>query len=174
MTRKQKVVLAVVLAILIPASLLASATYLVVDVRTGGDSNGRIFLPVPLALLEATLWLAPKDATRFQHSELAEHQALLAAAVDELAQVDEATLVSVKTPDETVLVTKEGADLVVSVSTPDETVRVRVPLAVVAAIVESYDGESFGFAQAASALRASPGELVHVTDAENQVNISIW
>ena len=66
------------------------------------------------------------------------------------------------------------SSLVVSVSTPDETVRVRVPLAVVAAIVESYDGESFGFAQAASALRASPGELVHVTDAENQVNISIW
>ncbi len=174
MTRKQKIALAVAVAILVPASLLATATYCVVDVRAGGDSDERIFLPVPLALIEATLWLTPEDATRFQVSELAEYQALLAAAVEDLATVDEATLVSVETPSETVLITKEGADLALSVSTPNETVRVRVPLAVVAEIVSSYDGDSFGFAEAASALRDAPGELVYVMDAENEVRISIW
>ncbi len=174
MTRKQKIALAVAVAILVPASLLATATYCVVDVRAGGDSDERIFLPVPLALIEATLWLTPEDATRFQVSELAEYQALLAAAVEDLATVDEATLVSVKTSDETVLVTKSGPDLVVSVSTPNETVRVRAPLAVVAEIINSYDGDSFGFAEAVSALRGSPGELVSVMNAESEVHISIW
>ena len=174
MTRKQKIALAVAVAILVPASLLATATYCVVDVRASGDDGGRVFLPVPLALIEATLWLTPEDTTRFQDSELAEYQALLAAAVEDLATVDEATLVSVKTSDETVLVTKSGPDLVVSVSTPNETVRVRAPLAVVAEIINSYDGDSFGFAEAVSDLRGSPGELVSVMNAESEVHISLW
>ena len=174
MTRKQKIALAVAVAILVPASLLATATYCVVDLRASGDDGGRVFLPVPLALIEATLWLTPEDATRFQDSELAEYQALLAAAVEDLATVDEATLVSVKTPDETVLVTKSGPDLVVSVSTPDETVRVRVPLAMLAELVNSYDGESFGFTETISALGEAQGELVYVKDSDNEVNISIW
>ena len=76
--------------------------------------------------------------------------------------------------DETVLVTKSGPDLVVSVSTPDETVRVRVPLAMLAELVNSYDGESFGFTEAISALGEAQGELVYVKDSDNEVNISIW
>ena len=77
MTRKQKIALAVAIAILIPAGLLATATYCVIDVHAGADDGFRIFAPVPLALIEATLWLTPTEATRFQDSELAEYQALL-------------------------------------------------------------------------------------------------
>ena len=55
MTRNQKFALAAALAILIPAALLATATYVVVDIQTNGDDGISFFPPVPLALVEATL-----------------------------------------------------------------------------------------------------------------------
>ena len=174
MTRKQKLMLAVGLAVLIPTALLATATYVIVDFRESGPNGGRVLAPVPLALIEAALYFTPQSATRFEHSELAEYQGLIATALDELRKVDEATLVSVESATETVLITKKGTDLAVSVSSPGETVRVHIPLAVVGKIVASYDGGSFRLSDAVSALRESPGELVYVLDGENEIRVSIW
>ena len=174
MTRKQKLMLAVGLAVLIPTALLATATCVIVDFRESGPDGGRVLVPVPLALIEAALYLTPQSATRFEHSEFAEYQGLVATALDELQKVDEATLVSVESAAETVRIAKKGPDLVASVASPGETVRVRIPLAVVGKIVASYDGGSFRLSDAASALRESPGELVYLLDAENEIRISVW
>jgi hypothetical protein len=95
----------------------------------------------------------------------------------ELEKAEDADLVEVTDGDERVLVRKVGNQIEVHVSSDRENVDVRVPLAVVTRILESYDEDRGRFCASAlsAALGYMPrGEVVHVVDGDEEVKISVW
>jgi len=100
-----------------------------------------LWLPLPMALAEIGLWCIPKEERRQVREELAPVKDLVLAGVQELQNCPDATLVEVKTPDESVSVLKEGNDLVIDVdSRSDGKVRVELPIHSLERILHSLTG----------------------------------
>jgi hypothetical protein len=68
-----------------------------------------------------------------------------------------------------------GDLLIVEVHDGDQEVLVRVPIAAVEEVIDSYDGKSFQASAVLAAMRsAPPGECVRVHDGDDHVRIWIW
>ena len=153
-------------------AMVASASYVVVDVTTDGN---HFVIPVPLVVARAVVAFAPEESTRISCPEFAEYQEAAERVLEELIIAPDGDLVSVQDGDETVLISKSGGDLEVAVHNRDENVSVTVPLEAVAELVRHYDGEAFEVSDVLSALgEISNSELVHVRTADEEVKVWIW
>ena len=84
-------------------------------------------------------------------------------------------LVEVHDGGDHVLIAKVGDEIEIDVEGEDEEVSVRLPLSVIADILESYDGEELEAREVLAALSTlSRTNLVHVRTADEEVNIWIW
>jgi hypothetical protein len=174
MSFKLGIVFALVLGM---AAMFVNAGILIVDVREEGPEGHCVFVPVPLALARTALWFVPDHKLVVDKPEFAEHRELALRLLRELEKAEDADLVEVTDGDERVLVRKVGNQIEVHVSSDRENVDVRVPLAVVTRILESYDEDRGRFCASAlsAALGYMPrGEVVHVVDGDEEVKISVW
>jgi hypothetical protein len=74
-----------------------------------------------------------------------------------------------------VVISKVDGNLEVEVHGAHEEVSVSLPLAAVADILESFDGETIEASDALAALRRVSGtDLVHVRNGDEEVKIWIW
>jgi len=88
-----------------------------------------LWLPVPMAAVDLGLWFIPAKELEDVQENLLPVRDVILAGFHELQNIPDATLVEVETPDESVLVLKEGNDLVVDVdSRTDGKVHVKLPL----------------------------------------------
>jgi len=124
------VLLGAVAVPVIAAGTVAATGVVVVDVKEPREGH-HIVVPVPLALAQVAAGFVPEDKMRLRIPPHA--QAYLPAARQALAALaasEDAEIVHVEEPGQTVSVRKEGALLHVEVHERDEQVDVRVPIAV--------------------------------------------
>jgi hypothetical protein len=153
-------------------ALLASASYVVVDVTADGH---HFILPVPLVVARAAAAFAPEECSRIACPEFAEYQEATERILEELLIAPDGELVHVQDGDETVLISKFGDALEVEVHSEDEDVSVSVPLEAVLDLVSRYDGEGFEASDVVKALgQISNSDLVHVRTEDEEVKIWIW
>jgi hypothetical protein len=98
---------------------------LIVDVQS---KDGRVFLPIPMLLVNTALNFVPVMGHVKILDELSTHSDIVQAAADELMRCPDGPFVEVTTPDEKVLVTKKGANIIVDVKSEEEKVYVRIPI----------------------------------------------
>ena len=98
---------------------------LIVDVKS---EDGRVFLPIPMLLVNTALNFAPVTGHLKIPDELNTHSDIVQAAANELMRCPDGPFVEVITPDERVLVTKQGANIIVDVKSEDEKVYVKIPI----------------------------------------------
>ena len=150
-----------------------SSGLVVVDVRPA--DGPRIIVPMPLFVVRAVLAFAPDEATHIEIPELDDYADVAEQIVDELLDATDGVLVEVHDGDEHVLIMKVGDEIEIDVDGDEEQVSVRLPLTVVADILESYDGESLETREVLEALSSiSRTELVHVRTADEEVKVYIW
>ena len=150
-----------------------SSSCVVVDVRT--SDGPRVIVPVPLFVARAALAFAPDEVTRIEIPELDDYADVAEQIIDELLDAPDGVLVEVHGGGEHVLIAKVGDEIEIGVDGDDEEVSVRVPLSVVAELLESYNGEELDIRDVLEALSTlSRRELVHVRTEDEEVKISIW
>jgi len=164
----------VVLSIpLLLVGVCLSSSCVVVDVRPA--DGPRIIVPVPLFVARAALAFAPDEATHIEIPELDDYADVAEQIVDELLDATDGVLVEVHDGDEHVLIMKVGDEIEIDVDGDEEQVSVRLPLTVVADILESYDGEGLETREVLEALSSiTRTELVHVRTADEEVKVYIW
>lgn len=164
----------VVLSIpLLLLGLCLSSSCVVVDVKQA--EGPRIIVPVPLFLARTALAFAPDEATHIEIPELAEYSDIAEEIIEELIDAPDGVLVEVHDGREHVLIVKTGDELEIDVESGDEDVHVRMPLTVVAEILESYDGEELETRDVLQALSSvSRTDLVHVRTRDEEVKVWIW
>lgn len=156
--------------------LLASMSWVVVDVRQSADGV-RLIVPVPLLAAQTALAFVPAVQKRVDLPEDA-RRALPAAekAIHALKAAPDGELVRVEDRDQRVLITKEGDLLRIRVhdADGDQDVKVDVPLDLADRILsESQDGVSAS--EVVAALRdVSHTDLVEVRDGRDHVKVWIW
>ncbi len=167
---------AAIVVLSIPLLLVAvclSSSCVVVDVRT--SDGPRVIVPVPLFVARAALAFAPDEATHIEIPELDDYADVAEQIVDELLDATDGVLVEVHDGAEHVLIAKVGDEIEIDVDGDEEQVSVRLPLTVVADILESYDGERLETREVLEALSSiSRTELVHVRTADEEVKVYIW
>jgi hypothetical protein len=146
-----------------------------VDIREGGTDGTRLIIPVPLALANTALFFVDQKHKRIECPEFAQHRDAAMRLARELQRAPDARFVEVESSGERVTVDKSGDLLVVEVHDGDEEVLVRVPIAALEDLIESYDGRSFQASEVLGAIRRAPsGEVVRVHDGEDHVRVWIW
>jgi hypothetical protein len=159
-------------AILLPLGFLASARYAVVDVHEEGPEGIRLKIPVPIDAAQLALRFVPDKITRVRIPEFSEYLHIAEILAAELENMEDAELVRVLDRSEQVTVAKVGNNLVVEATGPGESVRVRFPIATLGAVLGSYDGECFHAARILSAVKSTPGGLVHFRDNSTEVRVA--
>lgn len=112
-----------------------AVTVYVEEKKPGGD---RVRLWVPGVLAPVALKLVPAEELRLP-PEARQWMPALRAASEELAHVEDFTLVEVREPGERVTIVKRHGALIIDVESADETVHVSVPLRVVIAVAKELE-----------------------------------
>lgn len=170
----------IALLVLVPALLVGGAvvntSVLLVDVDAGDAPH--LVVPVPLPVARAALALAPDEARWVEAPEVARHLPMLERVVGALGESPDGVLVEVEDDDERVEVAKHGDIVRVRASDgPGTSVDVDVPIRSARAVLRAYDRDrrSFRSSGLLAALGTVPdGELVHVLDGENEVELRMW
>jgi hypothetical protein len=163
----------------IPVLLLGaclSSSYVIVDVKP--DDGPRIIVPVPLMFARAAFAFAPDEAKHIEIPELAEFENyadLAEEIIDELIDAPDGVLVEVHDGDDHVVIAKAGDEIEVNVNGDNEEVSLRLPLPLVADILDSFDGEEIETGKILAALSSfSRKDLVHVRTEDEEVRIWLW
>ena len=176
-------ILSLAVALAAFAGAAAADSDLWLHVSVDGHHGEKVRVNLPLSLVEAAIPMIPDE--HFHDGEFrlddihwghGHHMSVeeLRSLWNELKSSPDMTFVTVEEHDETVRVSKSGDYLLIDTEEDGDTsVEVRVPLAVVDALL-SGDGESLDIRAAIEALAAhGEGELVAVNDRDEQVRVWI-
>jgi hypothetical protein len=171
-----KVAALTLLPIALVGGVVANSSIMIVEVDT---EDVRIMVPVPLSLAQMAMVFAPSEAKYVDIEEAGEYFPYLGRMVEELRNIpDGVMIVEVQDRGDHVQIFKEDDALRVQVDERGDTeVNVRVPLAMLEAMVDAYDTETqtLRTSRVVGALRAAPsGDLVHVIDGDDEVHIRMW
>ena len=97
----------------------------------------KIRLPVPVFLIRVALAFVPHEELEEARRELDRVRPVLQEMLKSLEEIPDARLVEVESRGETVLVSKQGHNLIVEVETPSESVYVRIPVHGVRSLVSA-------------------------------------
>jgi hypothetical protein len=169
---KMAVLLATPLLLL---GLLLSASYVVVEVKERGPQGHHFVIPVPLALAQAALALAPAEARELRCPQAARYLPVARRLLTELRRIPDAELVRVEQPGQMVRIRKAGDQLLIDVQDHGQEAHVALPLEAAQQMLASYSGEGFRSSRLVAALKTvSHTDLVHVRDGQDEVKVWIW
>lgn len=151
-----------------------------IHIRVTENDEGakKVSVNLPLSLAQVALEVAPRDVMEKGRLKLREKNisvADLRRLWTELKASGDAEFVTVEEKDKTVRFARAGSYLQVDVrdqSEKHETVQIRMPLAVVDALL-SGEGESMDVGAAIAQLKGQRGEIVTVEGSDSQVRIWI-
>ena len=148
-----------------------------IHVKVESDDDERVTVNLPFSLLSAAVAMIPEDfKAEGEIDELDMDWNELMTLWREIKDAPDATYVTVETPDEKVVVKKEGEFMLIKTSEHSESgadVDVKLPLAVIDALLSGPEG-TFDFSAALTALADfGPGELVTVRDGDETVRVWI-
>src|SRR5262245_60247261 len=122
-----KVGLLITLPLLVLGALILKDGVVVVDV-VNHKNDSRIFVPVPLSLVNFAASMVPRPDAMEAAEKLKNCQPYMDAVAQQLVDLPDATFVEVKSPREQVHLAKEGNSLVIDVNSDDENVHISVPI----------------------------------------------
>ena len=98
---------------------------MIVDVQ---DGDGRVFLPIPMLLVNGALSFASiSDKITVPH-ELKQNSDIMQAAADELMRCPDGPFVEVNTRDDQILISKKGSNMIIDVKSDDQKMYVQIPI----------------------------------------------
>ena len=162
----------------VASGLLAQERWFHVRVTEGGAEPTQVAVNLPLSLIEAAIKLVPEEVHKEIDVELNEVDFDLEDLRQfwaEVKDVQDATFVTVQSPDETVKIAKEG-DMLVARTTEKSAdgaqVDVRFPFAVLDAMFQGTDEHELDLVGAVRALAEyGDGDIVTVDDGETRVRV---
>lgn len=122
-----KVGLIITLPLLVLGAVVLKDGVVVVDV-TKHAKDTRIFVPVPLSLVNMGVDLLPLHRLDENREELATCMPYVEAVSDQLMELPDVTFVEVTKPGEYVHLAKQGNKLVLDVNNSEEKVHVSIPI----------------------------------------------
>ncbi len=175
---KHKTIFALALLALTFTGAAAADQWIHVKVENTHDEE-LVTVNLPFSMLHAAVAMIPEDVKaegEVAIDDLDMDWDELMALWAEIKDAPEATFVTVQTPDEKVVVKKEGEFVLIKTTESTEDgadVNVKFPLTVVDALLSGPEG-TFDFVAALQALADyGPGELVTVRDGEETVRVWI-
>ena len=116
--------------------LLCSEGLIEVNVVERQPEAHHVYVLAPAALVPMTMRFIPSRKFGRASRELQPWMPTIRAALDDLRETDDVTLVDVTEPGQHVVVTKQGGSVVVDVHDQDETVHVSAPIRAIASTIE--------------------------------------
>lgn len=162
------------------AGLLVAAVLsdvVVIDIRTAPPDDVRIKLPVPLGLVRMAAALVPARELEVELPREARHQReTLEQALRALAECpDGVTLVSVRSPDARVTITKERGQIVLDVDADDAKVHGALPLDGLHDALQRWRGDRLDSRAVLDLLAAARrGPILTVESHDAVVRIAAW
>ena len=122
--------------------LLCSEGLIEVNVVERQPEVHHVYVLAPAALVPMTMHFIPSRKFGHASAELQPWMPTIRAALDDLRETDDVTLVEVTEPDQHVVVTKQGGSVVIDVNDHDETVHVSAPIRAIASTIEQVAAAS--------------------------------
>lgn len=101
-----------------------------------------VYVLAPAALVPMAVHFVPSRKFGHASAELQPWMPTIHAALDQLREIDDVTLVDVTEPGQHVVVSKKGGSVVVDVNDPDETVHVSAPIRAISSTIEQVAAAS--------------------------------
>jgi len=131
-----KIALGVVGTALAGVGLLCSEGLVEVQVVERRPQVHHVYVIAPAMLAPIAVHFAPQKDLSHAAAEIRPWMPTIRAALDQLRETDDMTLVEVKEPGEHVRVAKEGGSIVVEVEDKDDTVHVSTPIRAISSTIE--------------------------------------
>jgi hypothetical protein len=131
-----KIALGVVGTAVAGLGLLCSEGMVEVKVVERQPEVHHVYVIAPAMLAPIAVHFAPQRDLSQAAAEIRPWMPTIRAALEQLRETDDMTLVEVKEPGEHVRVTKEGGSIVVDVEDHDDTVHVSTPIRAISSTIE--------------------------------------
>lgn len=122
--------------------LLCSEGLIEVNVVERQPEAHHVYVLAPAALVPMTVHFIPRREFGHASRELQPWIPTIRAALDDLRETEDVTLVDVIEPGQHVVVSKQGGSVVVDVNDHDETVRVSAPIRAISSTIEQVAAAS--------------------------------
>jgi hypothetical protein len=122
--------------------LICSEGMIEVNVVERQPEAHHVYVLAPAALVPLAVHFVPSRKFGHASRELQPWMPTIRAALDDLRETDDVTLVDVTEPGQHVVVTKEGGSVLVDVNDHDETVHVSAPIRAIASTIEQVAAAS--------------------------------
>ena len=131
-----KIALGIVGTAVAGVGLLCSEGMIEVKVVERAPEVHHVYVIAPAMLVPIGMHFAPRRDLSRAAAEIKPWLPTLRAALEQLRDTDDVTLVEVRQPGEHVRVTKEGGSIVVDVEDHDDTVHVSTPIRAISSTIE--------------------------------------
>jgi hypothetical protein len=131
-----KVALGIVGVAAAGVGLICSEGMIEVNVVERQPEAHHVYVLAPAAVVPMAVHFIPSHQFGHASAELQPWMPTIRAALDQLREVDDVTLVDVTEPGQHVVVAKKGGSVVVDVNDRDETVHVSAPLRAISSTIE--------------------------------------
>jgi hypothetical protein len=131
-----KIALGVVGTAVAGAGILCSEGMVEVKVVQRQPEVHHVYVIAPAMLAPIAMHFAPRKNLSQTAAEIQPWMPTIRAALEQLRESDDVTLVEVKEPGEHVRVAKEGGSVVVDVEDQDDTVHVSTPIRAISSTIE--------------------------------------
>lgn len=122
--------------------LVCSEGMIEVNVVERQPEAHHVYVLAPAALVPMAVHFIPSHEFGHASAELQPWMPTIRAALDQLREVDDVTLVDVTEPGQHVVVAKKGGSVVVDVNDRDETVHVSAPIRAISSTIEQVAAAS--------------------------------
>ena len=122
--------------------LICSEGMIEVNVVERQPEAHHVYVLAPAAAVPMAVHFIPSHEFGHASAELQPWMPTIRAALDQLREVDDVTLVDVTEPGQHVVVTKKGGSVVVDVNDRDETVHVSAPIRAISSTIEQVAAAS--------------------------------
>jgi hypothetical protein len=122
--------------------LICSEGMIEVNVVERQPEAHHVYVLAPAALVPIAVHFVPSRKFGQASAELQPWMPTIRAALDQLREIDNVTLVDVTEPGQHVVVSKKGGSVVVDVNDRDETVHVSAPIQAISSTIEQVAAAS--------------------------------
>ncbi len=122
--------------------LICSEGMIEVNVVERQPEAHHVYVLAPAAVVPMAVHFIPSHEFGHASAELLPWMPTIRAALDQLREVDDVTLIDVTEPGQHVVVAKKGGSVVVDVNDRDETVHVSAPIRAISSTIEQVAAAS--------------------------------
>ena len=136
-----------------------------------GDDGEKVSVNLPVSLIDAVLGNLETDEFHggiIQLDDCEFDRAMIEAVYEAAVESDDGEFVKIEDGDESVRVVKKGDEIHINVEDHHDNIKVRIPLAVVKALLSNTDGDELNIAAALRELAESDDNTLVTVDGDDE------